>query len=57
MPELFYLFVAAMGAFLGYVLGSKGASRKRPIIARGFSWLGYAVAAVFGWWAMVALLG
>ncbi|MDC0886466.1 hypothetical protein OAS19_01560 [Altererythrobacter sp.] len=53
----FYLLIGAFSIFLGFVLGGKGASVKRPLIARGFSLACYAIAAVFGWWALLALIG
>jgi len=49
--------VAAAAALLGFVLGTKGASRKRPIIGGGFSLLSYVLAAVFGWWGVLELVG
>ena len=57
MAFVFYLFIAAVSAFLGFALGTKGASRQRPVIARRFSWLSYGIAALFAWWAMLELLG
>ena len=57
MDAVFYLLLAAFGIFLGYVLGTKGASAKRPFIGRAFSLACYVLAAVFGWWAVLAITG
>ena len=57
MNFVFYLLIAALAMFLGAILGVKGASVARPLIARGFSIVCYGIAAVFGWWAMLEIFG
>lgn len=57
MDAPFYLLIAGFAVFLGFVLGGKGASVKRPLIGRAFSLVCYAVAALFAWWAVLAISG
>ncbi|MGB3739261.1 MAG: hypothetical protein WA948_07900 [Pontixanthobacter sp.] len=51
----FYFMIAAFAAFLGFVFGPRGASRKRPVLGGGIALLCYAVAALFAVWAVVSL--
>ena len=52
----FYLMIAAFAAFMGYVLGPRGASNKRPVLGGGIAALCYAVAIGFAAFAVLTIL-
>ncbi|MGB7408750.1 MAG: hypothetical protein WA908_09600 [Pontixanthobacter sp.] len=52
----FYFMIAAFAAFMGFVLGPRGASNKRPVLGGGIAVLCYVIAVGFAAWGVIGIL-